>query len=117
MRLMFRSCAVLLAAMFWVGFSTPVHPADENAQPSERELRTAMNRAEKRFFDLYNRLNEDGRHEMSCENDEMSGSRLRKNRTCRTRGASAVGEDAAREYLRGLNLSADIGGASASDRT
>jgi hypothetical protein len=114
MRMIFRCCAVLIA-MSWVGAAAPVQAAEENAQPSERELRTALNRAEKRFFDLYNRLNDDGRHEMSCENDGVVGSRLKKNRTCRTRGESAVGEEAAREYMRGLNMSADMAGAKSTD--
>jgi hypothetical protein len=81
--------------------------AQEAKAPTERELRTAMNRAENRFFELYNRVNEDARHKLSCENQERSASRLRGNRTCRTQGESDISADAAREYLRGMNLAAD----------
>lgn len=81
--------------------------AQEAKEPTERELRTAMNRAENRFFELYNRVNDDARHKLACENQERSGTRLRGNRTCRTQGESDISADAAKEYLRGMNLAAD----------
>lgn len=67
-----------------------------------------MNKAERRFIDFYNQVNEDQRHEMACENEDMTGSRLRKGRACRTQGASQISEAAAREYMRGLDMSAAI---------
>lgn len=82
--------------------------AEEARPPSQRELRSAMNRAESRFFDLYNQVNEDARHKMSCQNEERAGTRLRGNRSCRTQGESEVSAEAAKEYLRGLNAAADV---------
>ena len=82
--------------------------AAEAKPPTERELRSAMNRAEQRFYDLYNRVNDDSRHEMACDNEDRAGSRLRKSRTCRTQGEADISADAAKEYLRGLNLAADV---------
>jgi hypothetical protein len=82
--------------------------AQEARPPSERELRSAMNRAENRFFDLYNQVNEESRHKISCQNEERAGTRLRGNRTCRTQGESDVSAEAAKEYLRSLNVAADI---------
>jgi hypothetical protein len=82
--------------------------AQETRPPSERELRSAMNRAESRFFDLYNQVNDDSRHKMSCQNEERAGSRLRGNRSCRTQGEADVSAEAAKEYLRNLTVAADI---------
>lgn len=94
----------------WTAATVPVSAAEAARPPSERELRTAMNRAEKRFFDLYNQVNDDSRHRVACKSEDTTGSRLRKSRTCRTSGEAKVGEEAAREYMRGLNLAADSAG-------
>jgi hypothetical protein len=99
---------IALAVVLGGGLVMAAAVAEEARPPSERELRTAMNRAESRFFDLYNQVNEDSRHRMTCDNEERAGSRLRGNRSCRTRGESEVSADAAKEYLRGLNVAADV---------
>lgn len=96
----------LVLGMFWGAHLA--WSAEAGQQPTERELRSAVRLAEQRFFDLYNRVNVDRRHQMACENEDLTGSRLRKSRTCRTRGESQIGEDAAREYLQGLQLGAAI---------
>ena len=106
MRAWLGYCVVLMG--IWTGAANPVQAAENANAPSERELRSAMNKAEKRFFDLYNRVNDDQRHAMSCQNDELAGSRLKKSRTCRTEGETAIGEEAAREYLRGMDLSGAV---------
>lgn len=106
MRMLVRCCAVLTG--LWLVAVNPVQAAEDARPPSERELRVAMNKAEKRFFEIYNRVNDDQRHEISCQNDEVTGSRLKKARTCRSAGENAIGEEAAREYLRGMELSVAV---------
>src|SRR5688572_13275714 len=106
MRRMLCSSVVVLA--LWSFQMAATQAAEEASQPSERELRAAVTKAEKRFLDLYNRVNDDQRHAMSCQSDGVAGSRLRKGRTCRTEAASEISEDAARDYMRGLNLSEAI---------
>lgn len=106
MRTILRSSAALLAlCAFQV---TTTQAADQAKPPGERETRMAVNKAEKRFLDLYNRVNDDQRHEMTCKNDEVAGSRLRKGRSCRTQAASEISENAARDYVRGLDMSGAI---------
>jgi hypothetical protein len=100
-------CLLVLAGL-WMGAAAPAVAAEEAKPASERELRAAMTRAEKRFFELYNRVNDDGRHEMACEAGGMTGSRLKKGRSCKTRGQSEIGEAAAREYMRGMDLSGSL---------
>jgi hypothetical protein len=102
MRTMLRFSAVLVA--LWSFEVAAAQAADDTTRSSERELRTAVNKAEKRFLDLYNRVNDDQRHEMSCQNEDLTGSRLRKSRTCRTQAASEINATAARDYVRGLNM-------------
>jgi hypothetical protein len=117
MRTLFHSGALLIAIAGMLT-AAPLRAAEEARPASERELRTAMTRAEKRFFDLYNKLNEDARHEMSCQADDVAGSRMRKSGECRTRGEAAASEAAAKEYMRGLELSpaaATTGGSGAPD--
>jgi hypothetical protein len=117
MRTLFHS-GVLLLAGAWICAAAPLQAAEEARPPSERELRTAMTRAEKRFFDLYNKVNDDARHEMTCQAEDVAGSRMRKGGECRTRGESATSEAAAKEYMRGLELSpaaAATGGGGAAD--
>jgi hypothetical protein len=103
-----RRPLALLAIVTWCALAAVCSTAGEADQPSDRELRTAMNRAEKRFFDIYNDVNKDSRHRMNCENEDRAGSRLRKSRTCRTQGETDINADAAKEYLRGRVLSADV---------
>lgn len=102
-----RSLSVIVAAASLVLFAAG-SLAQEAKPPTERELRSAVNRAESRFFELYNRVNEDARHKLSCENQERAGTRLRGSRSCRTQGESDISADAAKEYLRGINLAADL---------
>lgn len=102
-----RSLRVIVAAASLVLFAAGSF-AQEAKPPTERELRSAVNRAESRFFEVYNRVNEDARHKLSCENQERAGTRLRGSRSCRTQGESEISADAAKEYLRGVNLAADI---------
>src|SRR5688500_3834679 len=92
MQKMLRSSALLLA--LWIFQVAATQAAEETRQPNERELRAEVNKAEKRFLDLYNHVNDDQRHAMSCQSDGVAGSRLRKGRTCRTEAASEISEDA-----------------------
>jgi hypothetical protein len=107
MRSLLRPQAIL-AAGICCAMAMGTSVAEDAKPPSDRELRSAMNRAEKRFFDLYNQVNDDARHEMNCGNEDRTGSRLRKSRTCRTQGEADISADAAKEYLRGLDLAAEV---------
>lgn len=98
-------CVALLIA--WTG-APPIQAADQAKPPGERELRGQMNKAEKQFFELYNRLNQDPRQAMLCANEERSGSRLRGSSSCRTRAETEIAEEAAREYIRGLALASSV---------
>jgi hypothetical protein len=106
MRTMLRFSAVLMTLCTCQVVTTQA--AEETTRSSERELRTALNKAEKRFLDLYNQVNDDKRQAMSCKNEDVTGSRLRKSRTCRTQAASEISETAARDYVRGLSMSEAI---------
>lgn len=99
---------VMLVAVVLGCTIIPANAAEAVKEPGRRELRTAMNQAEKRFLELYNRLNDDGRHDVACANEERAGSRLRRSRTCRSAGESAINEDAARAYLRDLDMAASV---------
>jgi len=62
------------------------------------DLRKAMNKAQDRFLDLYNRVNNDVDQRLACADSAPTGSRLSK-RSCSTRAQNRATEELARNYL------------------
>ncbi|HTP38562.1 MAG TPA: hypothetical protein VMI92_03195 [Steroidobacteraceae bacterium] len=80
--------------------------ADEPAPPGQTvvktaglgELRKAMNKAQDRFLDLYNKVNRNAEQRLSCSDDAPTGTRLTQ-RQCSTRAETRETEEQARNFL------------------
>lgn len=74
---------------------------------SLRELRRDMRRAQDRFTDLYNSLNQDRDQEVVCENSAATGTRLTRP-TCMTRAEQEARARDAVDYLAAADLAASV---------
>jgi hypothetical protein len=62
------------------------------------DLRKTMNKAQDRFLDLYNRVNNDVDQRLACADSAPTGSRLTQ-RSCSTRAQNRATEELARNFL------------------
>lgn len=74
---------------------------------SLRELRRDMRRAQERFTDLYNTLNQDRDQQIVCDDSAATGTRLTR-RTCMTRAQQEARAREAVDYLAAADLAASI---------
>ncbi len=104
-----------LAALCICSIPLHVHAAADGATAdrpavqtkSLRALRKDMNKAQRRFLSLYNRVNRDTDQRLSCTDSAPTGSRLTK-RSCSTRAQTRAQEEEARNYLGAMDtISAD----------
>ena len=76
---------------------------------SLRELRRDMRRAEERFINLYNKLNEDRDQQIVCNESAATGTRLTR-RSCMTRAEQEARARDAMDYLAAADLDASLDG-------
>jgi hypothetical protein len=74
-------CVAMLVAPVWA--QQPAQPVDAAAGKSLAKLSADVAKAKRRFFVLYNRLNEDESYAVSCDTSASTGTRLAK-QTCRS---------------------------------
>lgn len=74
---------------------------------SLRELRRDMRRAQERFTDLYNTLNQDRDQQIVCDDSAATGTRLTR-RTCTTRAEQEARARDAVDYLAAADLAASL---------
>jgi hypothetical protein len=79
------------------------------AKDSPARLRSEMVKAEKQYFELYNKLNTDPQFEIVCFNDKPTGSNFA-TRVCRARYLLDARQTSAREHMQGaISASATSG--------
>lgn len=69
---------------------------------SLRELRKEMDKAQKRFLTLYNKVNRDSDQQLSCGDSAPTGTRLTQH-SCSTRAQTRASEEMARNYLGAMD--------------
>ena len=74
---------------------------------SLRELRRDMRRAQERFTDLYNTLNQDRDQQIVCDNSAATGTRLTRP-NCMTRAEQEARARDAVDYLAAADLAASL---------
>ena len=72
------------------------------APQSLRKLRLAVNRAEKRMFEVFNEVNDDDRFDIHCKNEKMYGSKMRQ-QVCQPTYRAEANEAEAKQFLKASN--------------
>lgn len=88
--------------------------AQQEEDKSVRQLRSDLRKAERRFQQLYDKLNDAGDQDMQCADSAPTGTRFAK-RSCTTRASQEATSRAAQDYLDQVGL--DAAEARQSDRT
>lgn len=106
--LVFCACGAL-----WVGPAASQEPAIPGQTLAEvegrsmRELRRDMRRAQERFTDLYNTLNQDRDQQIVCNDSAATGTRLTR-RNCMTRAQQEARARDAVDFLAAADLAAGV---------
>ena len=112
-RLAAFGCALLLAGTSWAQPAGPANgPSGDDASREDieefvvrgrkpRELRTALEAARVRVYEVFNALNSDDRFDVRCRHEAATGRRMRKH-ICRPRFQDEISAAAAEAFMYAL---------------